>query len=305
MNTQEKVIIFIDICNYTFWCNHNSNQCIYRKTLQYYEYLTRYLPQDMYKLETVGDCYVAYSKNVNSVIDYAICIMNKVDKLQILFNTFHIDIKIGIHVGEVIIDINDNLVKFFGKHMNFTSRLQTLADIHQIQISQNVFDKLKRKYQQFFNQRRILDIKGFQNKIVTYVYTPIIENPKVNITQEEKSRNILLIDDMQITLRLITKILNQTGYNVITCSNSHDALQKLKSKVFQFVICDIYMPLYNGCDLVRDFRRWEHSENIFTKQYIYAFSFDDEFSEYRKYGFDNFLSKNDIVHFINNLKSVK
>lgn len=74
-----------------------------------------------------------------------------------------------------------------------------------------------------------------------YTHQSIIENPKANITQVGKSQNILLIDDMQITLQIITKMLNQAGYDVITCSDSHDALQKLKSNVFQFVICDIYL----------------------------------------------------------------
>ena len=71
---------------------------------------------------------------------------------------------------------------------------------------------------------------------------------------EEKNQRILLIDDDPQLLLLSEIVLRKLGYNVISHSNSNQALELFRDLPGQFdlVITDYRMPGKNGAELSRE-----------------------------------------------------
>ena len=63
--------------------------------------------------------------------------------------------------------------------------------------------------------------------------------------------SILAVDDNRNALEIIRRILNQSGYQVITCKNVQDAVNLLNGHHFDLVITDMKMPRHSGFELVR------------------------------------------------------
>lgn len=78
---------------------------------------------------------------------------------------------------------------------------------------------------------------------------------------EEKIR-ILVADDEESILSLLSEILTNDGYDVTTVTNGEDALEQFKSNPFQVVFTDIRMPGMNGIDLLRQIRNISQTAQV-------------------------------------------
>lgn len=65
---------------------------------------------------------------------------------------------------------------------------------------------------------------------------------------------ILIVDDNEMTLTLVSKILELEGYEVDIASNAIDAFNLIQSKRFDLLILDVMMPDMNGYDLCKKLR---------------------------------------------------
>jgi len=72
---------------------------------------------------------------------------------------------------------------------------------------------------------------------------------------DHKKIHVLVIDDDQVNLRLMSEALNILGMRVTTDSNPRNALKKMEKTVFDLVITDINMPEMNGNELLREIRK--------------------------------------------------
>ena len=62
----------------------------------------------------------------------------------------------------------------------------------------------------------------------------------------------LVVDDFSTMRRVVRGLLKEMGYeNVEEAEDGVSALAKLKSQPFDFVICDIGMPIMSGIDLLK------------------------------------------------------
>jgi DNA-binding response OmpR family regulator len=68
-------------------------------------------------------------------------------------------------------------------------------------------------------------------------------------------KNILLIDDDEIIQRVLYKILQQDGYNVVFGVDGKDGQQKLEMMKFDLVISDIMMPYLNGFEFIQEVKK--------------------------------------------------
>lgn len=68
-------------------------------------------------------------------------------------------------------------------------------------------------------------------------------------------KNILLIDDDEIIQKILLKILQQNGYNVIFGTDGRDGLSKLGLMPYDLVITDIMMPYLNGFELIQELKQ--------------------------------------------------
>lgn len=61
---------------------------------------------------------------------------------------------------------------------------------------------------------------------------------------------ILVIDDEQMVLEMISQILSRSGFSVDTASNGKEGLRKIESAAYDLVLTDIKMPEISGLDIL-------------------------------------------------------
>lgn len=64
------------------------------------------------------------------------------------------------------------------------------------------------------------------------------------------AKKILVIDDEELIIRSLTKLLEKEGYSVLVAKNGADALAMSEEEDFDLIIADIRMPGINGVDTV-------------------------------------------------------
>ncbi len=69
-------------------------------------------------------------------------------------------------------------------------------------------------------------------------------------------KKILLIDDEELVVKSIEKLLKKQGYEVLVCKNGEDALAKIKDVKVDLVISDIRMPGMNGVEVIKKIREY-------------------------------------------------
>ena len=66
---------------------------------------------------------------------------------------------------------------------------------------------------------------------------------------------ILVVDDFSTMRRIVRNLLKEMGYgNVDEAEDGSNALQKLRSEKFDFIVSDINMPNMNGFEMLREVR---------------------------------------------------
>ena len=73
---------------------------------------------------------------------------------------------------------------------------------------------------------------------------------------------ILIVDDSLETLKLLTEILTNYGYNVLTASNGYTALRTVEIEVPDLILLDVKMPDMDGYQICRKLKSAEHSSRI-------------------------------------------
>lgn len=67
-------------------------------------------------------------------------------------------------------------------------------------------------------------------------------------------KKILLIDDDEIVLESLSRLLESQGYRVERAKNGFQAIEKAQSEDFHLVISDIRMPGMDGIELIQRLR---------------------------------------------------
>ena len=76
--------------------------------------------------------------------------------------------------------------------------------------------------------------------------------------KEKDNDLILVVDDCHLTLKVITELLEDCGYGVITCDNADRAMHLLGENNINAVLTDISMPGISGLEFLEKV----HSFNI-------------------------------------------
>ena len=71
---------------------------------------------------------------------------------------------------------------------------------------------------------------------------------------------VLVVDDEPSILRLLNEALTQWGYQVTTAANAREAIEALRTGLFDAAITDIRMPDMSGLELLREIKK--HDEAI-------------------------------------------
>lgn len=73
---------------------------------------------------------------------------------------------------------------------------------------------------------------------------------------------VLVVDDLQSELQLISGFLSQGGYQVTTAINGADALDKAKAHPPDVIVTDLVMPDMSGLELCRKLKKSPETANI-------------------------------------------
>jgi DNA-binding response OmpR family regulator len=66
---------------------------------------------------------------------------------------------------------------------------------------------------------------------------------------------ILLVDDEYSIVEVLTHLLEEEGYTVLTAANGQDGLDRASEKAPDLVITDLMMPIMDGDELLRELRK--------------------------------------------------
>jgi CheY-like chemotaxis protein len=84
-------------------------------------------------------------------------------------------------------------------------------------------------------------------------------------------KRILVVDDNQITLKMLRKILSSSGYAVLPASNGNDAVMIAREKRPDLLLLDIALPDIDGIQVacaLRDDPRTKHIPVIFLSSLL-------------------------------------
>jgi DNA-binding NtrC family response regulator len=73
---------------------------------------------------------------------------------------------------------------------------------------------------------------------------------------------ILVVDDEKSILLLLKEALGQWGYHVTTASSAAEALETLRTELFDAMISDIRMPDMSGLELLREVRKQDETIEV-------------------------------------------
>lgn len=93
---------------------------------------------------------------------------------------------------------------------------------------------------------------GASNNVVTPdVFATIIPNTP----PEKEPPTVLIIDDSLVYAKLVSKFMQQKGYNTFVAINGYEGLQCVSTLYFDLVISDIHMPVMDGLEFVKTLRK--------------------------------------------------
>jgi CheY-like chemotaxis protein len=112
----------------------------------------------------------------------------------------------------------------------------------------------------------------------------------------EKSLQVLVVDDNIINLRLMTATLTRLGHQVESASDGAAAVVKFSDKHYDVILMDIMMPVMDGIDATREIRKTElerqtRPENRVKIIAVTANAFEDDRSKLFEAGMDYYMNK--------------
>jgi len=73
---------------------------------------------------------------------------------------------------------------------------------------------------------------------------------------------ILLVDDKELILYSLSRILRNNGADVTTVTNGKDALREMQNSSFDICFLDVQLPDANGLELMKTFRELSPTTKI-------------------------------------------
>lgn len=75
-------------------------------------------------------------------------------------------------------------------------------------------------------------------------------------------KTVLVVDDEQIVLDVLQRILNRLGYEVEITDSGSSALERFSDETFDLVLMDVLMPEKNGFEIAKEMKRVKPDQKI-------------------------------------------
>lgn len=116
-------------------------------------------------------------------------------------------------------------------------------------------------------------------------------------------KNILIVEDNELNMKLFADILEYHNYSIDKAYDGIQAYEKIKNNNFDLVILDIQLPNLDGFSLLNKL----NFENITIPPIIIASAcaMDSDKAQAKKFGINNYITKPiDINNFIKTVKNI-
>ena len=117
------------------------------------------------------------------------------------------------------------------------------------------------------------------------------ERAERNIEQKMAKPLVMVVENDQDTLLLISVLLRNIGYNVIDASNGEKALELLQANNPEIIFMDVYMPVMDGFTATRRIRELAEPYRFVTIIGLVAGAVQEDFEKCRAAGMNDYISK--------------
>lgn len=108
----------------------------------------------------------------------------------------------------------------------------------------NILNLYARTYSKIENLNKTILDKNYKKQ----------EDNEVNNSNKHEAKEILIIDDDVLLLKLIENSMEEEGYNTIVCSNPLQAIEILKERKVSLVVLDMILPSIDGFKVTKMIR---------------------------------------------------
>jgi len=115
-----------------------------------------------------------------------------------------------------------------------------------------------------------------------------------SVKEEQRSLEILLVEDHAVNQMLAVTLLQRWGHQVTVADNGQIALDQIAERAFDLVLMDMMMPVMDGLEATRQIRRSELQSGAGTHMYIIAMTANAMESDRQRCleaGMDDYVSK--------------
>ncbi|KAL7478292.1 hypothetical protein ACHAW6_004061 [Cyclotella cf. meneghiniana] len=240
-------IMFADVSNFTYWSsNHAPSQVFTLLESLFYEFDLIATEMKVFKLSTVGDCYIAAAGVPYPREDHAVVlsefaercrrkanhVMEELSQRDGMEDVSQLSIRIGIHSGPVIAGVlRGEKARFdlFGDTINTAARIESTGKPNMVHLSSETAELLERagKGDWFVPRKKSVSAKG-KGELKTFWLKMLKLEEDVAFSADFKKRTILL-DALELTEQ---RNWDSSGLSVA----SELSTQKLNSDI-RLVIC--------------------------------------------------------------------
>ncbi len=71
------------------------------------------------------------------------------------------------------------------------------------------------------------------------------------------AKKILLVDDEELVIRSVGKLLQKQGYEVLMASSGEEAISLVQKEIIDLVVFDVRMPQMNGIEAIKVIRQYQ------------------------------------------------
>lgn len=164
----EATVLFADLVNFTELSAKNSPTEIVNLLNSVFSTFDRLADQyRLEKIKTIGDAYMLVGgvpmpmiQHLEATANAAIAMMRAIQQVQFK-GEYPLTLRIGIHTGPVVAGVIGKrkfIYDLWGDTVNVASRMEALGEPGQIQVTENVYQRLKRQYR--FVKRGAIEVKG-------------------------------------------------------------------------------------------------------------------------------------------------
>jgi class 3 adenylate cyclase len=201
-------VLFADIAGFTAWSSEREPSQVFKLLESLYGEFDKLAKElGVFKVETIGDCYVAATGLPESMLDHAavmvefafrclVTMREMVSQLELVLGpgTADLSLRVGIHSGPVTAGVlRGERARFqlFGDTMNVASRMESTGLIDRVHISKETCTLLiKTGKEQWVTQRtELVSVKG-KGQMQTYWANPLSFTSQIEKSVLEKPNNI-------------------------------------------------------------------------------------------------------------------